>query len=165
MQKTLDEIEALASAALVHCGADEWIAREVALAVREAESYGNRICGLYYLESYCLQLQTGRVKGAVMPDVTRPRPGTVLVDAKFGFAQPAFAKGLPQAIAATRECGVASLAICHAHTCTSLGFFTRQIAKAGLIALGMTNATPIVAPPGGEDAGNRHQSDFVCGAR
>ena len=43
-----------------------------------------------------------------------------------------------------------AVAICHAHTCTSLGYFTAQIAQAGLIGLGLTNASPIVAPPGGK---------------
>lgn len=150
MKITLDDIEAKTKAALVRHGADEWIADAVAQAVREAEGMGNKICGLYYLESYCQQLHSGRVKGDVTPEVTRPRPGAVMVDARFGFAQPAFERGLPEAIEAASECGVASLAICHAHTCTSLGFFTRQIAKAGLIGLGVTNAAPLVAPPGGK---------------
>lgn len=143
------EVASLSKAALMRHGAEEWVAAVVADAIREAEATNNRICGLYYLESYCLQLQTGRVKGDVVPVVTRPRPASVRVDAKFGFAQAAFQHGLPEAIAATKECGTASLAICHAHTCTSLGYFTGQIARAGLIGIGLTNATPIVAPPGG----------------
>ncbi|SEL00327.1 (2R)-3-sulfolactate dehydrogenase (NADP+) [Roseovarius nanhaiticus] len=143
------EIEALSKAALMRHGAEDWIAASVADAIREAEATGNRICGLYYLESYCQQLETGRVKGDAVPDVTRPRPGSVRVDARFGFAQAAFEKALPEAIAACRENGTASLAVCNAHTCTSLGYFTGQIARAGLIGLGLTNATPIVAPPGG----------------
>ena len=147
---TLSEIEATVNTALERHGASPWIAAEVARAVRKAEAVGNLICGLYYLESYCKQLQNGRVKGDVEPVVTRPRPGAVRVDARFGFAQPAFARALPEAVAAARDCGVASLAVGHAHTCTSLGFFTEQIALEGLIGLGMTNASPIVAPPGGK---------------
>ena len=147
---TLDEIESTTRAALMRHGAAEWIAAHVADAVRKAESTGNRICGLYYLESYCKQLETGRVRGDVTPEVSQPRPGVVAVDARMGFAQPAFARALPQAVTAARECGVASLAVGHAHTCTSLGYFTEQIARAGLIGLGMTNASPIVAPPGGK---------------
>ena len=147
---TLSEIEATVNIALERHGALPWIAAEVARAVRKAEAVGNLICGLYYLESYCKQLQNGRVKGDVEPVVTRPRPGAVWVDARFGFAQPAFARALPEAVAATRDCGVASLAVGHAHTCTSLGFFTEQIALEGLIGIGMTNASPIVAPPGGK---------------
>ncbi|MGK7652515.1 Ldh family oxidoreductase [Roseovarius sp. B08] len=150
MQVTLDEIEATAKAALVMHGAEDWIAAEVAAAVREAEGLGNRICGLYYLESYCQQLQTGRVKGDAVPEVSKPRPGVVEVDAKFGFAQAAFSRALPEAVRAARDMGTISLAVCHAHTCTSLGYFTAQIAREGFIVLGMTNATPVVAPPGGK---------------
>jgi len=146
----LDRIEATTAQALERHGAAPWVAASVARAVRAAESAGNKICGLYYLESYCQQLRSGRVKGEVDPDVTRPRPATVVVDAKFGFAQPAFERALPEALAAARECGVASLAVAHAHTCTSLGYFTAQIARAGLVGLGFTNASPIVAPPGGK---------------
>ncbi|MGB0505753.1 MAG: Ldh family oxidoreductase [Pikeienuella sp.] len=149
-QVSLAEIEAVTKAALEKHGALPWIADEVAKAVRKAEAVENRICGLYYLESYCTQLRSGRVKGNVEPVVTRPKPGVVAVDAKFGFAQSAFARALPDAIAAARECGVASLAVGHAHTCTSLGYFTEQIAREGLIGIGMTNASSIVAPPGGK---------------
>ncbi|MFK7751699.1 MAG: Ldh family oxidoreductase [Sedimentitalea sp.] len=147
---TLSEIDAITHAALVKHGAAPWVAREVTRAVVEAEATGNRICGLYYLESYCQQLTTGRVQGAVDPVVTRPRGGVVHVDGRMGFAQAAFARALPDALEAARTLGTASLAVGHTHTCTSLGFFTGQIARAGLIGLGMTNASPIVAPPGGK---------------
>ena len=150
VQIALDEIESTVKSALVAHGAEDWIAAHMADAVRVAESYGNKICGLYYVESYCQQLMSGRVKGDATPDVSRPRAGLVQVDARFGFAQPAFARALPKALAAARECGVATLAVGHAHTCTSLGYFTEQIARAGMIGFGLTNATPIVAAPAGK---------------
>lgn len=149
-QISLDEIERVTKTALMAHGADEWIADHVADAVKVAESVGNKICGLYYVESYCQQLESGRVKGSAEPVVSSPKPGSVAVDAKFGFAQSAFAKGLPAALKAASENGVATLAVGHAHTCTSLGYFTEQIARAGMIGFGFTNATPIVAPPGGK---------------
>ncbi|GAB4389669.1 Ldh family oxidoreductase [Albidovulum sp.] len=142
-------IENVTRRALMRHGAREWIAASVARAVARAEATGNVICGLYYLESYCLQLQSGRVRGDAEPVVSRPRPGAVRVDAGFGFAQPAFERGFDAALAAARECGTASLAVGHAHTCTSLGYFTEQIARAGMIGIGFTNASPIVAAPGG----------------
>jgi (2R)-3-sulfolactate dehydrogenase (NADP+) len=149
MQITQSELHEVSKAALVAHGSAEWIAASVADAVTEAEATGNRICGLYYLESYCQQLVSGRVKGDVEPVVTRPRPGEVNVDGRLGFAQPAFAKGLPLALEAARDCGVARLAVGHTHTCTAVGFFTAQAARAGVICIGMTNASPVVAPPGG----------------
>lgn len=149
-QITLDEIEQTVRAALSVHGADPFAAAEVARAVRKAESVGNKICGLYYVESYCQQLRSGRVSGTVTPQVSTPRSGAVVVDAGFGFAQPAFAHALPVALDAARTNGVASLAVAHAHTCTSLGYFTEQIAMAGMIGIGFTNASPIVAAPGGK---------------
>ena len=119
-------------------------------AVARAEETGNVICGLYYLESYCVQLTSGRVHGQVEPEVTMPRPGVVAVDARFGFAQPAFTRGLPRALEAATAAGIASLAVGHAHTCTSLGYFTEQIAAQGLVGIGFTNASAIVAGPGGK---------------
>lgn len=142
-------IEEVARAALIAHGAGEMQAASVARAVRRAEETGNVICGLYYLESYCTQLQTGRVNGQAAPAVERLRPGVVRVDARLGFAQPAFDAGLDEALAAAREAGIALYLIAHSHTCTSLGYFTERLARAGVMALGATNASPIVAPPGG----------------
>ena len=136
--------------ALEKHGAKAWIAAHVADAVAKSESVGNRICGLYYLESYCLQLQSGRVNGDVEPLVTQPREALVHVDSRYGFAQPAFARGLPLAIETAQKLGVSTLSISHAHTCTSLGYFTEQIARGGCIGFGLTNASPIVAAPGGK---------------
>lgn len=149
---TIEQIRDLSERALLKHGAAPWIAQSVADAVAKAEAVGNLICGLYYLESYCVQLVSGRVNGTVEPVVSKPKPGSVEVDAGFGFAQPAFARGLRVALSTAREMGTASLAIRHAHTCTSLGYFTEQIAEAGLIALGFTNATAVVSPPGGNKA-------------
>ncbi|MGB1361318.1 MAG: Ldh family oxidoreductase [Alphaproteobacteria bacterium] len=147
---TLNEIEQSTKKGLLAHGADEWVAQEMATTICKAESIGNRICGLFYYESYCQQLVSGRVKGDVQPVVSNPKPSVISVDAKYGFAQTAFLKGMPTAIEKARENGVATLAICHSHTATSMGYFTRQIAEQGLIALGMTNASPCVAAPGGK---------------
>lgn len=147
---TLDEIESLTKRALLAHGATPFAATEVARAVRVAEGHGNKICGLYYVESYCLQLESGRVIGNAAPVVSIPRPAALHVDAQFGFAQPAFALGLIPALDAARQFGTATLAVGHAHTCTSLGYFTEQIARAGFIGIGFTNASPIVAAPDGK---------------
>ncbi len=152
MKITVQEIESKSKTALITHGAGPTQAGHVAAAVARAEALGNVICGLYYLESYCTQLASGRVNGTVQPVVSMPRMGAVKSDAKFGFAQPAFAAGLAQAVSAARDNGIASFAVANAHTCTSLGFFTEQIAAHGLIGIGMTNASPVVAPPGGNTA-------------
>lgn len=152
MRVSVDEIFETSQAALLKHGAGPVQARAVAKAVARAEALGNIICGLYYLESYCTQLTSGRVNGTVEPVVSTPRAGSIMADARFGFAQPAFDAGLEAAIEACRANGVATLSVAHAHTCTSLGYFTEQIGAVGLIGMGFTNASPIVAPPGGNKA-------------
>ncbi|MDA9008444.1 Ldh family oxidoreductase [Alphaproteobacteria bacterium] len=149
---SLDQIEQKTVQALTKHGAAAWVAEEVAKAVRVAEMNGNLICGLYYLDSYCTQLRTGRVDGNAAPVVNQPKGAAVKVDAKLGFAQAAFAKGFETAQSVAKEMGSCSFAICHSHTCTSMGFFTEQIANAGFIGIGMTNAPACVSPPGGTKA-------------
>ncbi|MEL0612594.1 Ldh family oxidoreductase [Marinomonas arenicola] len=149
---TLNEIEDKTKQALVSHGAAPWVATEVAKAVRQAEAEGNLICGLFYLDSYCVQLTTGRVNGTVEPVVSQPKGSAIQVDAKLGFAQAAFSRGFDKAVEIAKLNGTASLAISHSHTCTSMGYFTEQIAKAGLIGIGMTNAPACVSPPGASKA-------------
>ena len=148
---SLDDIESTTSTALMRHGASDDIAAQVAHAVRTSESRGNKICGLYYVESYCRQLESGRVDGTALPTVDQPRPGVVRVDGKFGFAQSAFRAGFDAATDAAKTNGICGYSIEHTHTCTSLGYFTEQLARAGYLALGATNATPRVAPPGGRN--------------
>ena len=152
IQISLDEIESLTTKALIGHGADNWVAKAVAHAIRIAEAKGNLICGLYYLESYCKQLVTGRVNGSAEPVVSLPKTASVHVDAKMGFAQAAFAKALPTLIETVKKSGTCSLSVAHSHTCTSLGYFTEQIAQNGFIAIGLTNASAVVSPPGGKTA-------------
>src|SRR6056297_825690 len=146
----ITQIQSLSEQALAVHGAAPPNAAEMARAIAWAEARDNRICGLYYLESYCLQLRSGRVDGQALPEITQPRVSEIRVDAAHGFAQPAFAAALPQALAAARETGVVTLALRNAHTCTALGYFTEQIARGGALGLGATNASPIVAAPGGK---------------
>ncbi len=145
----LDDIEATTAQALLKHGANPNAAAKVAHAVRVAESNNNKICGLYYVDSYCTQLTTGRVFGDVEPVVNHDKAGSVRVDAKYGFAQVAFAAGFDTAVQAAKANGIAALSIEHSHTCTSLGYFTEQFAHAGLLAIGATNSTARVSPPGG----------------
>ncbi len=145
----LDEVEIKTASALIKHGTKKWIADEVAKAVRVAEAEGNKICGLYYLESYCNQLKSGRVDGKADPEVKRVSGSSVYVDAKLGFAQPAFCKGLTLAVELAKNNGISLFSIGHSHTCTSMGYFTSQIARQGLIGIGTTNAPACVAPPGG----------------
>ncbi|MBT8414468.1 MAG: Ldh family oxidoreductase [Boseongicola sp.] len=146
---SIREIEQVSKDALLRHGATENAASIMADAIAWAEARSNRICGLYYLESYCRQLETGRINRGASPSVEAVRASVLKVHADDGFAQVAFDAAFEQAVAVARETGIVSVNIGRAHTCTALGWFTERAACAGLIALGVTNASPIVAPFGG----------------
>jgi (2R)-3-sulfolactate dehydrogenase (NADP+) len=71
--RSIDQIFDLTKKALIAHGATEWQSDEVAKATAHSESYGNVICGLQYVESYCIQLASGRVDGHADPIVTNLR--------------------------------------------------------------------------------------------
>jgi (2R)-3-sulfolactate dehydrogenase (NADP+) len=149
---TVDAIESLAAAALRRHGASDAQARALAAGLAGAERDGIRSHGLMYLPVYCEHLTCGKVVGAAVPVLSRPAPGSLVVDAGSGFAHAAIDLGLPDLIATARSQGIASLAIRNSYNCGILAYHTERIAEAGLVGLGFTNAPASIAPSGGRKA-------------
>jgi (2R)-3-sulfolactate dehydrogenase (NADP+) len=149
---TLDEVEALALRCLTASGASALQAAPVARSIRDAEAEGLRVVGLAYLPWYCGHLQIGKIAGQAVPQVTRPRPGMVRVDAADGFAHPAFDAGEAALVQAAQGNGIALMGISNAYACGALGHFTARLARQGLIGLMFANASATMAPWGGRQA-------------
>jgi (2R)-3-sulfolactate dehydrogenase (NADP+) len=146
---TLDEVEALSHRALTAAGARSEQAGPTARSIRDAEADGIRPVGLAYLPTYCAHLACGKVVGDAMPVVTTPKPATVLVDARHGFAHPAFAAGRAPLVDATRSCGVGILSISHSYSAGVLGWFVERLADDGLVSVMFANSSASMAPAGG----------------
>ncbi|GAA6163698.1 Ldh family oxidoreductase [Pelagimonas sp. KU-00592-HH] len=146
---TLAEIEDLSLRALMAVGTTEENARPLAVATAATEADGVASHGLAYIPIYCEHVQCGKVDGAAVPVVERPRPGVVSVDAATGFAHAAIDKGFEALIPLAREQGVAALAIRNSYNCGVLGYHTYRLAQAGLMGIGFTNAPASIAPSGG----------------
>lgn len=146
---TLDQIEDLAFRALVVAGTSEANARPLAAATAATEADGVASHGLAYIPIYCEHVQCGKVDGAAQPQLSRPRPGVVNVDAATGFAHTAIDMGFEALIPAAREQGIAALSIRNSYNCGVLGYHTFRLAQAGLVGLGFTNAPASIAPSGG----------------
>lgn len=146
---TLAEIEDLSLRALMAVGTTEENARPLAVATAATEADGVASHGLAYIPIYCEHVQCGKVDGAAVPVVERPRPCVVSVDAATGFAHAAIDKGFDALIPLAREQGVAALAIRNSYNCGVLGYHTYRLAQAGLMGIGFTNAPASIAPSGG----------------
>lgn len=142
-----EEIEARALSALMANGATRANAEPVARAIARAEAEGNSVCGLFYLPIFCDHLKCGKVDGNAVPAVTVEQ-AAVSVDARFGFAHPAIAAGLPRLIEAARAHGIAAMAVKNSYNCLALGHHVTPLAEAGLVGICMSNAPASVAPPG-----------------
>ena len=147
---TLAEIEGLSQAALEAAGTAPGNARPLARATAETEALGVASHGMAYIPIYCEHVQCGKVDGMAEPTVDRPRPGLVRVDAATGFAHPAIDAGFAPLVEGARAQGIAAMAIHDSYNCGVLGVHTARIARAGLLALGFTNAPASIAPSGGQ---------------
>lgn len=145
----LATIAALATAALMRAGTAERNAHPVAASIAAAEAQGLPSHGLLRLPAYCEHVACGKVDGHATATIARPRPGTVIVDARTGFAHPAIDAGFPVALEAARACGVAILAIANSYNCGVVGDHVERFAQAGLVALGFVNSPASIAPWGG----------------
>lgn len=146
---TLEQIEEIAFNALVDAGTSAQNARPLARATAQTEADGIASHGLAYIPTYCEHVRCGKVDGQATPVVSAPRPAVVCVDAATGFAHPAIEAGFEQLVPLAREQGIAALAIRNSYNCGVLGYHTRQLAMAGLLGLGFTNAPASIAPVGG----------------
>lgn len=146
---TLQEVDYLSRAALMGCGVSEPNAASVARSIREAEAEGIRNVGLAYLPHYCEHALCGKVDGQATPALRQTAPGALLVDAKQGFAHPAYEAGEEQLFALARSQGIAALGAANSYASGVIGYFARRIAGAGLIGLVFTNASASIAPWGG----------------
>jgi len=133
----LDEAElaALLARAFIRHGMSEANARIVAAVVAAAERDGAHSHGLMRLEGYIATLRSGWVDGAAVPEVTRPAPAVLSVDARRGFAQVALAAAREAAMETARAQGLAAVHIHHSHHFGALWPDVEPFAEAGFLAL------------------------------
>ncbi len=146
---SLAEIEDVSFRALVAAGTSAENARPLAIATAATEADGISSHGLAYIPIYCEHVTCGKVDGQAKPQLEKTAPGVLRVDAATGFAHPAIHAGFEALIPLAKSQGIAALAITNSYNCGVLGFHTNQLAEAGLLGLGFTNAPASIAPSGG----------------
>lgn len=145
----LAEAEELAAGALNRSRTSTVNARTVARALVQAEAIGQYGHGLRRVASYAAQSASGKVDGHAVPEVSRPAPAVLAVDAGHGFAYPALDHAVADLPALASSQGVALAAISRSHHCGALGLVTERLAQAGLVALAFANTPAAIAPWGG----------------
>jgi (2R)-3-sulfolactate dehydrogenase (NADP+) len=148
----LAEAFELAEMALLSAGAGRDMARALAAATVDAETHGQPAVGFAHLVDYLDSLKAGRIKGNAEPKRDDPAPAIIRIDAAGGVAQHGFALAFNDLIVRTGTYGIALFSLSGSYTTGELGYYTRRIAQAGLVAFAATNGPAIMAVPGGTGA-------------
>ncbi len=149
---SLPEAETLVAAALIRCRTAASNAAIVARALVRAEAEGLKSHGILRVPMYAAQAKVGKVDGFAVPEVTRPRPALLAIDAKYGFAYPAMYKAVDMLPGAAREFGIAAAGISRSHHVGVAGHPMEALANAGMMAMMFANAPAAMAPWGGTRA-------------
>ena len=136
--------------ALIGSGTSHKNAKYFTEAILDTELSGLEGHGFYWLQFYCAHLHSGKVDGKAVPQVEPLSDTSFRVDARCGFAHPAIEAGFKYMIPAAKTYGIAAMGIYNSYNAATLGFHTGFLARAGLLALGATNAVPNLAPVGGK---------------
>ncbi|WP_321574310.1 Ldh family oxidoreductase [Paraburkholderia franconis] len=131
----------IAYEAITTAGANEAIAHSLTEAVISAELAGSKAVGFAHLPDYLDGFVKGRIALNAEPQVTFPAQAAVRVDAQRGIAQLAYDRVFDEVVERAKTYGVVALAISNSFTVGELGYYTRRLAEAGLVALGTCNAT------------------------
>jgi (2R)-3-sulfolactate dehydrogenase (NADP+) len=150
MNRSVEELTALAARALRRAGAAPAAARATAQALVAAEAEGLASHGLSRVALYCAHLREGRADGSARPRVVRKKGATCLVDAGGGLAYPAAALAVREAIRRARRYGVAFCGVANSHHFGAAAYHLAPLAEAGLVGLAFTNSPAAINAWGGK---------------
>jgi (2R)-3-sulfolactate dehydrogenase (NADP+) len=146
----VDDLKALVTRVMEANNVAGAIALSVARALVQAEVDGQKGHGLSRVSSYAAQAKSGKVDGRAIPQAIQSRPGSVLVDAKNGFAFPAINLAIDWLPELTSVNGIAAAGITRSHHAGVIGHHVERLAEAGLVALAFGNTPKAMAPWGGK---------------
>ncbi|MBB3384352.1 MULTISPECIES: Ldh family oxidoreductase [unclassified Rhizobium] len=150
MHLSLADAETLVVAALRRNKVSDANARSVAVALVAAEAAGQSGHGLRRVPAYAGQAKVGKVDGFAQPQLSRPSPAVLRIDAGNGYAYPALDLAVAELPAVAREQGIALAAISRSHHAGVMGLTVERFADQGLVALMVANAPASMAPWGGK---------------
>jgi len=145
---SLKEIHDLAKKTLLANNCDDETSSILANLIMNAERDGSLSHGLFRLPAYVAGLKSGKINGKARPEIKKVSPSIIKVLGNNCLAPMVLNKGLPELIKATKENGVAVLAITNSHHMAAMWPETEAIAEEGLVGFACTSYKPSVAPAG-----------------
>jgi len=139
---SLSDLYALAHDCLTRADAPARVAHAVASEIAAAEAAGERQHGMEALLRDIRLMRYGRLHVNAAPELSKPRPGFIHVDARHGFAAAAFAEASAELASLAQHQGIALLRLARASDPGSMICATAALAEQGLAALAFGPAGP-----------------------
>ena len=146
---SFDAARALAHEVFLANGCSGDVAAILADVILLCERDGPTSHGFFSMYNYMFGLRGGHVNGAGEPKAQRASAGVIRVDGDNGYGQVAIRRFRPDLIEATREAGIATMAIRNAHNIGPLRHDLEPLADAGLVAFTCVVSRPHMTPHGG----------------
>src|SRR6202048_3400738 len=103
---SIARLEAFITSALTSVGIPTWDAREVATLMAESDAYGGDAHGIFRLQQYVTQIETGGVNSRPNIRVINDLPGTALIDGDNALGHLVCKQAAELAIEKARQTGV-----------------------------------------------------------
>lgn len=145
MQLTVEQALALAGRVIASTGADGQTTASLAKATVAAEIANHASVGFTHLLDYLDGFVSGRIATSAQPLSSYPTLTTIRVDADAGIGQLGFDLEFERLVTAAERYGVGLFMQCNSYTVGELGYYTRRLAEAGLVAWACSNSPALMA--------------------
>jgi uncharacterized oxidoreductase len=145
-----DELRRIATALIAGVGTPDDLAAIVGSSLVDANLAGHDSHGVMRLGGYVEFARRGDVRPAARATVTHRDRATARVDGDWGWGQPAMRLATRTAVDLARAHGVGAVVVNRCFHVGRIAPYVEAAARAGLVAIAMTNAGPAVAPFGGK---------------
>jgi len=149
MKISLSDAHTLVCDTLMRCNVSRNNAASVATALVAAEASGQGGHGFRRVPAYSAQARAGKVDGNATPQMEKPAPGVLRIDAQYGFAYPALDLMMDHLPDMVRQQGIAVASIFKSHHAGVMGLTVERLAEQGLAAMMFANAPAAMAAWGG----------------
>ncbi len=158
-------LEARVLALFMALGCPEETAAAIASHLVAANLLGHDSHGVSLIPLYVRMVEEGKVDPRRRVALQSLGPSLLVADAGRSFGQAAAREAIAAAVEATRESGLALLALRDSHHVGRIGHWAEQCAEAGFASLHLVNVVhspPVVAPWGGAEP-RLHTNPFCIG--
>lgn len=151
MSFTVADLEGRIEAIFLRAGMSQTQARPIARVIAAGERDGCKSHGVFRVEVVLKTLKAGKVRGDAEPSLVAAEGAVVRVNGQGGFANAAFALGLPKLAETAGRQGLAALVINDATHFAALWPEVEALTEQGLAGIVMCPSYATVAPWGGTE--------------